>query len=73
MTGGLSNVVHLNPAARVRELTANWRVQPTHVMAARCEALRAMQANGIRLSREAHEAWLCMSAVLVVARACGRE
>lgn len=68
MTGG--NVVHFCPQARAADLVADWRVQPHHVLAARCEALRAMQANGVRLSRGVHDAWLQMSAVVLVTRAC---
>lgn len=64
----LDNVVALDPQARARELVANWRHQPLYVLAARSEALRAMQANGIRLNRETYEQWLQISAIVTVQR-----
>ncbi len=65
----MTNVVAFDPVARSRELTADWHRQPLHVLAARAEALRAMHANGVRLPTEVYDAWLQMSAVVVVGRA----
>lgn len=67
-----TNVVQFDPVARARELASNWRCQPLYVLVARSQALLCMQANGVRLPREVHEAWLQMSAMVAIARACGR-
>lgn len=68
-----TNVVALDPQQRAADLVANWRVQPLYVLAARVQALQAMQANGVRLSQGVHDAWLQMSAIVLVTRACGRK
>lgn len=62
------NVVALDPQQRARDLVHNWKTQPAYVLAARSEALRAMQANGIRLTREVYEAWVQISAIVTVQR-----
>lgn len=72
MTTGFLNVVSMDPVKRAEEMTRDWKTLPVYVLAARCEAIRVIQANGARLTRETYNAWLCMSAVVTVARACGR-
>lgn len=57
-----------DPQQRAKELVANWRHQPLYVLAARSEALRAMQANGIRLTSDVYEAWVQISAIVTVQR-----
>lgn len=61
-------VVPFDPQERARELARGWRVLPMHVVRARCEALKTMQANGVRLPTDVYEVWLQMSAVLTVSR-----
>jgi hypothetical protein len=46
--------------ARVQEMIVDWSRQPLYVLSARVQALRAMQANGVRLSPADYEAFLCM-------------
>lgn len=59
-------VVSIDPVARARDLARNWRRLPLYAVAARAEALQAIHANGVRLPTEAYDAWLQMSAVVLV-------
>lgn len=74
MTGG-ATVVSMDSSARARRLAAGWRRAPLSEVATRCRALAMLQATGVRLPADAWEAWVQMSAVLVVAGkpAGGRE
>lgn len=63
-----AQVIPIDPVARLRLLTRDWRRLGLREITIRFRSISAEQARGVRLPCDVHDAWLQMSAVLTV---CG--
>jgi len=62
------NVVHLDEHRRLRALIVDWRRLDVGQIRSRFQSICMEQRRGVRLPTDVYDAWLQMSAVLVV---CG--